>query len=308
MVTILGEFQPQLRPLNHVSLSRFAVAVTASCTVSQRNAGSYTSALVAAGADVGNYSVTYANSNYTVNPALLSPTFVATDKVYDGNTAASLTATDNRFSGDALNVTATGYFADKNVGSAKSVAVSAVSLSGADAFNYMVGASSSTTASITRLAQVSWVGTPTGSWFDPANWAGGAVPDLANVANVTIPAGVTVRIDNAPVGAAQAGLVQLDSLGTAGSLTLTAGALDVGAGGVQLNTLTQRGGALASSGQLAVAILSQTAGNLTAGSLSTPTAFNQSGVGSINVTGQAQIAAITAPVVLGQLSVGATWP
>jgi hypothetical protein len=280
-------------------------AVTLTGAVSQRNAGIYRSDLAAAGTDVGNYSVTYANSNYTVNPALLRPTFAARDKVYDGNTTASLTASDNRISGDALTVTATGNFADKNVSSAKSVAVSGVSLSGADARNYTVDAvGGNPTASITRLAQVSWVGGTTGSWFDPANWAGGAVPDLANVANITIPAGVTVSFDNAPVGAAQAGLVQLESLITAGSLAMTAGALNVGAGGIQLNTLTQSGGALTSSGAVAVASLSQTAGSLTAGSLSTTTAFNQSGVGSINVTGQAQIAATAAPVVLGQLTVG----
>jgi len=239
-------------------------AVAVSGMVSQRNAGSYNSALTVSGTDARNYSVSTVNSNLTINPALLTPTFVAADKVYDGNTAASLTAIDNRFSGDVLTVSATGNFADKNVGSPKPVVVSGISLSGADARNYRVSPTgNSTSASITRLAQVSWVGGTTGSWFDPANWAGAAVPDLANVANVSIPAGVTVSFDNSPVGTAQGGQVQIDSLGTAGSLAVTSGALNVGSGGVQLNTLTQSGGALTSSGVLTVDRLIQTGGRLT---------------------------------------------
>jgi hypothetical protein len=153
------------------------------------------------------------------------------------------------------------------------------------------------------LAQVTWVGGTTGSWFDPANWAGGAVPDLANVANVTIPAGVTVSFDHVAVSPAQAGAVNVDSLGTAGSLALSAGSLNVGLGGVTLNSLTQTGGALVTTGALALGSLSQSAGSLSADSLST-TAYNQSGTGTIAVTGNVAKAASAAPVLLGNLSTG----
>jgi trimeric autotransporter adhesin len=278
-------------------------AVTVSGAVRQRNAGSYTSALSATGADVGNYSITYGNSNFTINPAALTTSASAADKVYDGSTSASLTLTDNRFVGDAVSVTARGQFADKNVGVNKSVAITGLNLSGADASNYSLNAPASTTAAITRLAQVTWVGGTTGSWFDPANWAGGAVPDLANVANVTIPAGVTVSFDHVAVSPAQAGAVNVDSLGTAGSLALSAGSLNVGSGGVALNTLTQTGGSLVTTGALALGSLSQSAGSLSADSLST-TAYNQSGTGTIAVTGNVAKAASAAPVVLGNLSTG----
>jgi hypothetical protein len=147
---------------------------------------------------LGNYSITYGNSNFTINPAVLTTSVSAADKVYDGSTSASLTLTDNRFGGDAVSVTARGQFADKNVGTNKAVAITGLTLSGADASNYSLSAPTSPTAAITRLAQVSWVGGATGRWSDPSNWAGGAVPDQANVAQVSIPAGVTV--EGAPAG------------------------------------------------------------------------------------------------------------
>ena len=251
----------------------------------------------------GNYSFSYVPSTHTVNPAPLTVTFTAANKAYDGNTTASLSSSDNRLGSDVLTVSATGNFADKNVGTGKTVTVSGVSLSGADANNYTVSATgNTTTGNITRLPQVSWVGGTSGNWFDSANWAGGAVPDLANVASVTIPSGVTVNFGTAVVAPAQAGAVSLDALGTAGTLTMSGGTLNVGSGGVMLGSLLQSGGSLSSAGAMAVNSLSQTAGTLTASSLSTSTAYSQTGLGTVSVTGPVQIMATAAPVVLGNLS------
>ena len=265
------------------------------------------------GADARNYYLTgvgagntVTGTNGAITPAPLTVNFSAADKVYDGNTRVVATPSDNRFAGDVLSVNATGNFVDKNVGTAKQVNMTAVALSGTDAANYTVSPTASTTASITRLSAVTWVGGNTGSWFDPANWADGAVPDLANVANVTIPAGVMVSFDNTPVAPAQAGPVSIDSLGAAGSLDQSAGTLNVGAGGVTLNTLTQTGGEMATTGALTLGSLNQSAGSLSAGSLSTTTAYSQTGTGTINVTGDVVIAATDAPVVLGNLSNGGT--
>ncbi|WP_322992219.1 YDG domain-containing protein [Limnohabitans sp.] len=293
------------------------VSATGTGSFANKNAGTgmgYTVAnLALTGTDARNYYLTgtdagstVTGANGTITPAPLTVNFTATDKVYDGNTRAVVTPTDNRFAGDVLSVSATGNFADKNVGTAKPVNVTAVALSGADATNYTVSPTASSTATITRLAQVTWVGGPTGSWFDPANWAGGAVPDLANVANVTIPAGVTVSFDNTPVLPAQAEPVSIDSLGVAGSLSQSAGTLNVGAGGVTLNTLTQTGGELATTGALTLGSLSQSGGSLSAGSLSTTTSYSQTGNGTINVTGDVSITATTAPVLLGNLNTGGT--
>ena len=293
------------------------VSATGTGSFATKNAGTgmgYSVAnLALTGTDARNYYLTgmgvggtVTGANGTITPAPLTVNFTATDKVYDGNTSAVVTPTDNRFAGDVLSVSATGNFADKNVGTAKPVNVTAVALSGADAANYTVSPTASSTATITRLAQVTWVGGPKGSWFDPANWAGGAVPDLANVANVTIPAGVSVSFDNIPVVPAQAGPVSIDSLGVAGSLSQSAGALNVGTGGVTLNTLTQTGGELTTTGALTLGSLSQSAGSLSAGSLSTTTSYSQTGTGTINVTGDVSITATTAPVLLGNLNTGGT--
>jgi hypothetical protein len=244
----------------------------------------------------------------TVNPVPVTA-IPAVSKVYDG--AAAIASQSVPLSGplsaDAVQALGAGAFASKNVGSNLGYTITGLSLSGADAGNYYLsggGTVSGSNGTITRLPQVSWVGGSTGSWFDPANWAGGAVPDLANVASVSIPAGVTVSFNNVPVPPAQAGPVSIDSLGAAGSLALSAGSLNVGAGGATLNSLTQSGGALSSMVAVALGSLSQSAGSLVAGSLSTTTAYNQSGAGTIAVSGDVTIAATSTPVVLGNLNTG----
>src|SRR4030095_7379291 len=72
------------------------------------------------------------------------------NKIYDGNVTATVTLADDRVAGDAL---ATAYgsasFSDKNVGNAKPVSVSGISVSGADAGNYVANTSTSTSANIT---------------------------------------------------------------------------------------------------------------------------------------------------------------
>jgi hypothetical protein len=160
----------------------------------QLRAGGYQLATKQISSTSSNYSNTVTlTGSLKVTPAPLNLTFSAAGKVYDGYTSVSVSATDTRLSGDAVRVSAVGNFADKNAGVNKSVSVSGVSLEGSDAVNYTIGSTgASPTASITRLPQVDWVGGSSGNWFDPANWAGGAVPDLDNVAAVNIPAGVTV--------------------------------------------------------------------------------------------------------------------
>ncbi|WP_317202167.1 YDG domain-containing protein [Janthinobacterium sp.] len=82
----------------------------------------------------------------------------AANKVYDGATGATLNAAGAVFSGkiggDALSVGgASAVFADKNVGTGKSVSISAITLGGADAGNYtLANANAAATASITPKA------------------------------------------------------------------------------------------------------------------------------------------------------------
>lgn len=113
------------------------------------------------GADAGNY--TFAGSaTTTADITRASITRVtgiaASDKTYDGTTAATLNTAGAAFggmvAGDKLSVaTASGAFADKNAGTGKTVHITGITLGGSDAGNYTLADSSSTaTAGIGRAA------------------------------------------------------------------------------------------------------------------------------------------------------------
>jgi len=100
------------------------------------------------GTDAGEYTLTLPTTNADVRLASLTVTGItASDKVYDGTTAATLhtstAALNGVISGDdvALNAAgAAGAFTDPNVGTNKPVLVSGLILSGADAGNYDLAA------------------------------------------------------------------------------------------------------------------------------------------------------------------------
>src|SRR5262249_41852654 len=110
------------------------------------------------GADAANYSGNTTAStiaNITAR-ALTVSGITANDKVYDATTSATVNTASAALvgviSGDTVTLngaSASGAFADKNVGSAKTVNVSALSLSGADANNYTL-AQPTASASITK--------------------------------------------------------------------------------------------------------------------------------------------------------------
>ena len=94
----------------------------------------------------------------------------AANKIQDGTTSATLSASNVAFAGkvagDALTVaTATGTFDTPAVGTGKLVSISGISLGGTDAGNYnLVSTTASTTANILRLGS----GTGTGSFPEGA--------------------------------------------------------------------------------------------------------------------------------------------
>ena len=97
------------------------------------------SGITLGGADAGNYTLasTTADTTADITPATLTVTITGEDKIYDGGTNASVTLADNSVPGDQVSETyAAASFGDKNVGSGKSVTVSGITLSGADAGNY----------------------------------------------------------------------------------------------------------------------------------------------------------------------------
>ena len=117
------------------------------------------SGLTLSGGDAGNYSITgLANSTADITPKAMSISgLTANNKVYDGNTSASLGGTASLsgvIGADAVSIggAATAAFADKNVGTGKTVVVTGLSLSGAAAVNDTVAASFNTTAAIAAKA------------------------------------------------------------------------------------------------------------------------------------------------------------
>jgi hypothetical protein len=254
--------------------------------------------LTLGGTDANNYTLAEATASTTADITKKQVTLDlqgAATKVYDGTTSLSLNGVtallNNVISGDEVTV-ATGDvtgFVNKNVGTNKEVTYTGFGLGGAQVGNYDVGAgSASSTASITRLDSVTWVGGASGNWFDPSNWAGGAVPDLSNVANVIIPTGVTVSFDT--TGAAGladvSSSVNIDNLGSLGSMSMENGAINV-VNNVTLSSFTQNGGTLEIGENANIANLVQTAGAFDATNLDVTNSFSQIGTGTLTVSGDA---------------------
>jgi len=125
------------------------------------------------------------------------------------------------------------------------------------------------------------------------------------VSQVLIPAGVTITFGDTVVAPAERGAVQIDRLGSLGSLDITAGTLNVGTGGVELARLAQSGGMMTSATDLRVGTLSQSGGSTAVqGALTVTEDFEQGRNGSITVRGSVDITDARGGTVLGNLSSG----
>ena len=157
------------------------------------------------GADAGNYTVSGPSGSAglfaDITPATLLVTgLTANNKVYDTTLAASLggAATVAGFAGDTVGVTGTvaGLFSDKNVGTAKPVSLSGLSLTGADAGNYTLALPTGLTADITpALLQISGL-TANNKIYDTTLAA-----NLGGAASVSGFAGDTVSLSGTAAGA-----------------------------------------------------------------------------------------------------------
>lgn len=226
----------------------------------QKNVGTQLDYLVRdltlAGGDARNYYLAGSNSlighDGSITPAAITVSTGDVVKVYDGNTSAAgaaVVVAGQLYGGDALSG-GSFAFSDKNVGTGKTVTTAGVTVGdGVNLQNYTVRYADNTNSAITRLDAVTWIGGATGNWLDPSNWAGGAVPDLSNVAQVVIPDGVTVTFGPTVVPPAQGGPVQVNGIGNSqGNLAVTGGELNVGTGGITLNGLNQTGGVITNAG------------------------------------------------------------
>ncbi|ADY52972.1 Fibronectin type III domain protein [Pseudopedobacter saltans DSM 12145] len=122
------------------------------------------------GADAANYTFnTEASTTANITAKALTISATATDKVYDGNTNATVSLSDNRVTGDVLTLANTAAtFDNKNVGANKAVSVSGISISGSDAVNYTFNNTAATTANVTP-AKLSYVASPVTKVYGDAN-------------------------------------------------------------------------------------------------------------------------------------------
>ncbi len=140
--------------------------VYGSASFSDKNVGTAKAVSVngisASGAAATNYTIsTVATTTADITPATITEVtgVTAANKVYDGNTTATLVSSSlgfvGMFTGDNLTATATdAVFNDKNAGAAKTVTIDGLVLGGADAGNYILPASGpmTSTATITPAA------------------------------------------------------------------------------------------------------------------------------------------------------------
>ena len=97
-----------------------------------------------------NYIIHYDSATFTIDPALLTVSVVAEDKVYDGDREAVVALFDTRLNSDTLDISYTSaLFDDKNVGEDKVVTVLGISVTGADAGNYQANTTATDSADIT---------------------------------------------------------------------------------------------------------------------------------------------------------------
>jgi hypothetical protein len=211
------------------------------------NAASYTA--IASGTD-SNYNLSFVPGSLVIDKRSLSLSLASVSKVYDGNTTVAVLPEPtfgNAVTADLSNLGLTigsGSYDTRHVGTGKSVSYSDLVLSGSAAGNYRLsgGTTASGLGTITQLDRVAWIGGSTGVWSTAANWAGGALPDNNNVANIDIAASSLVRItDSVPLNLGNMGIYVTGTGGSleldiTGGLTTGIGAINVAAGNVRLIT------------------------------------------------------------------------
>ena len=105
----------------------------------------------------GNYTIVFISADFAITPLPITGNFTAGNKVYDGNTSATvLTRTLNGvLTADLANVRLSGgtaTFADPYVGPSKTVTLAGAILAGSAAANYTLSSVATTVASITSKA------------------------------------------------------------------------------------------------------------------------------------------------------------
>jgi hypothetical protein len=107
------------------------------------------------GTDAGNYELASTSATTTADITARTLVVEATgdNKAYDGTTAATVTLSDDRVESDELFTSyAAAEFVDKNIGTNITINVTGISVTGADAGNYLYNSNAVTAADITARA------------------------------------------------------------------------------------------------------------------------------------------------------------
>ena len=273
-----------------------SISVLAAASFADKNVGAGKAVTLygaeLAGSDAGNYFVVLPTGLLaSITPASLTLSGLsAGNKIYDGSTSATVSATANGVLGqDVVSVVGgSGSFADKNAGTGKLVTASGFRLAGADAGNYTLETTGGTAqANIAQKQLSTWIGSGNGLWSDAANWDGGVVPEGANV--------VAVDFSNSSgivTYSAAAGNTILKNLNSASGLLLTGGSLSIGDSVLDrslLASLEINGGSLLLNGSLSADRYAQGGGMLSgSGNLLVANSFSQL-AGAIRLAGQLAI-------------------
>jgi hypothetical protein len=209
------------------------------------------------GADAGNYALSQqAGLSADVTQASLAVTgLTAAKKTYDTTTAAPLggTATVTALAGDTVTLagTAVGAFADKNVGTAKSVTVTGNTISGTDAANYALSQQVGLSADVTQASLAVTGLTAQNKTYDTTT-----VATLGGTATISALAGDTVTLGGTAVGA-----FADKNVGTAKAVTVTGNTIS-GADAANY-ALSQQAGLSADVTRASLAVTGLTAQNKT---------------------------------------------
>jgi len=272
---------------------------TLSFATSSKDVGSYTSLTQGAGNPTsyagGSYAVAYfSQGSYTIGQKQLS-SFAAANKVYDGTTAAAVSAS-GLVNGDAVTINATGGFNSAGVGTGIGVSITGVSLSGADAGNYSLPAFSTinTTADITK-APLTVTANSTSKTYDGNAYAGNTGVSYSGFVNGETSAvlGGALSYGGTAAGAVNAGSYTITPSGLTAAnyqLSYADGALTVNPATLTYaaNTASRSYGAAnpSFSGSVTGFVGSDTLLNATTGTLSfSSAATSASNVGSYAING-----------------------
>ena len=185
------------------------------------------------------------NAPASITPAALTVSASGVDRVYDGTTKAQVTLSDNRLS--VLDTFVDSYsasFANKDVGTAKAVSVTGISLTGTGASNYtLASAKASTTATITQ-ATLTVSATALERVYDATTTATVSLLDNRIVGDALTTALVsaafsdknvgpnkTVTVSGISLGGKDAGNYKLTNTAASAQATITAAPLTVSATG-----------------------------------------------------------------------------